>query len=336
MSESQRTRGRRLPEPAMATLVAIVCVALVGVLALVGSRAGVAGAQLTPPAGSPVASPAAGPCEAPEGTPAATEGMAAEQVEGTPLAGAVPEGTPVENAMADEAIAAAENFVNCWNAGEFEAALALVTPTFVEQRLNVDSPDEALELLEEEDQPQFTILARGNVLSYDDGRTSVDIIYLFGEHQYVEARWFMVTADEQLLIDQEAMLPPRPEGETSAVISFSIAEDAEAGTTADENPVAFDQTSELTVADIVTLHGVNNGEERHIFTLVQFGDDPTMGTPAADEFDPTQGEFVGQLSLAGGEQGDMVLLSLQPGVYVLYDPAVEGSVAPLTIVEPAA
>ena len=300
---------------------------LLAVVLAFGRVSGV-GAQATPEAGT-MASPAAGPCEAPDGTVGmAASPMASPVAEATPVAdAAAPVGTPVDDqALADEVMSAVENFINCWNAGDLGAAFALATPNLLQAQLGVADAAQAEASLADVELPLFTILEAGDVQSHDDGRVSSHVVYMLGEHQYSDSRWYFVRAGDHLLLDEVQQLRPQPEGDT-AVVSFSVADDA--------TPVAFDQFSEIPTTDVVILYGVNNGAERHIFTVVRLPEGMT-GTPEPGAMPPTDAEFVGRISLGPGEQQELALVNLPPGTYVLFDIAVEGSAATLTVTEPAA
>jgi len=345
--EARRGRGQRKPVPARVARLAILCVALVGLLAVAGGRGSTARAQVEPEA-SPVMNPTMGECVAGEGTPMATveeTAIAAATPAATPAGSPAttptptpaPVGTPVEGAMADDAIAAAQNLAFCWNAGDLDGVLSLVTPNLLQDKFGAADAAAATELLTGMGElPPYTILGAGNVQTWDDGRASVDLVYLLGEYQFVEARWFLVMAGDQMLIDEEVLLPSVPEGDINFIVPFGVANDA--------SPVLFgtSTSSRVTTADILTLHGRNCALPcrapigQRVFFVVRVADDPAAGTPAADEFDPAAGEFIGTLSLAGNEEGDIALVNLDPGVYALYDAAVEGSVASLIVAEPEA
>lgn len=291
----------------------VAALALGGALAV--AAAAPAAAQGTPEAAT--ASPAAGECVVVEAGEMAMAASPAAEAGGEEEYAA----TPAAADVADEAVAAATNLANCWNGGDLAGVLAQVTPNLLQTKFGVADGAAAEAALADMDLPLYTIVETGAVNTYDDGRASLDLTYRLGDHQYTEARWYMVRAGDALLIDEEELLLPRPEGDTT-VIGFSVADDA--------SPVAFDQSTEIAAAPATILSGTNNGAERHIFTVVRL--EEGMGTPAAGE--RPQGEFVGQVSIAPGATEDLALLDLEPGTYVLFDPAVAGSLATLTVTEP--
>ncbi|MDP9368966.1 MAG: hypothetical protein M3Q03_11920 [Chloroflexota bacterium] len=301
--------------------------ALLAMLGLSGTRAAFAQEDIA----SPVASPTTGDCVANEGEPPA---MTAE--EATPAAGeeaTEPEGTPVEGEEADAAIAAIENFVHCYNAGDFESVLTLVTDNFIETELGFADRDEAAEMMgemmEAEQVPQFTLLSADNVQSYDDDRLSVDAVYLQGEYQYVDSTIFLVmNDDDELFLDAESYNLPQPEGD-STVVGVSIADDT--------TPLAFDQAADeetgnrtITPFEVINIFVTNSGAEAHNIVVLRT-EEGAVGTPVAEGGVPEGDEFVGQLMLDPGEQATMALLNLPEGEYVIFDPAVEGSAVVLAV-----
>lgn len=310
---------------------------LAGGLAVVGVAG--AGAQATPQAGAGVvpsggveASPATGPCEAPDGMPGMEIEAASPEASPVGGEGVLAVGTPVEgDELADDAEAAVENFANCWNAGDVEAVLGLVTLNFVQAQYGVDSADAAAELLGEEGAlPEISLVATGDVLTFDDGRASIDLDYLLGPYQYTSARWYMVEADGQLLIDEQELTVPQPDVEASSVIGVGFVDD--------ETGLAFDagaddvggRTIPLLPAIIVTV-GNTVGTESRIVSIVRLDEAPA-GTPEAGDFPEDGGEFVAMFTVAAGGSPSVALVNLSPGSYVVGE--MGGDSVPLTITEP--
>ena len=319
-------------------ILAALALVLTGALAFVGVAP--TGAQGTPEA-SPMASPAAGPCEAPEdGTTAIVATPMASPVadEGTPEAEATePIGTPVEDDVAEDAVAAVENFANCWNAGDLDAVLALVTPNLIQTKFGAASADEARTALQDLGElPQYTVLSTGDVQSYDDGRVSVDVEYMLGQYQYVDARWFLVEAGDQLLIDEEELLPPMPEGDTTAV-GVLVSEDDPTTADVDETGLALTGGDAQPPFPVVIFQALSTTPALHVLTIFRLAEGteatPVTGTPAG-------GEFVGQIATTPGDPAtrsavDIALLNLEPGAYAVVDLAGGFSVV-FTVSEPAA
>lgn len=286
------------------------------VAAAVGLGAGFAPtvAQEASPAAMPV-----GECVPPPAmaTAGAEGGMA------TPRAAADLVATPASVEVADRAVAAVANFVACWNAGDLGAALALVTPNLLQTSFGLADAQAAEAALPELDLGPITLLAAGDVATYEDGRAAVDVSYRRGDYQYVDARWFLVERDGELQIDQEQLLPPRPEGD-QAVVGFTLT---------DEAPVAFDQTTEIAAPPVLVVSGSNTGADPAIVHLLQL---PAMaGTPMPGEV-PADGKVIGFVAIAPGEREDVALVGLPAGTYAVVEPAAAGSVATLTLLPAAA
>jgi hypothetical protein len=227
----------------------------------------------------------------------------------------------IDPALVTSVVMTLDRFVACWNAGNGEALLSLVTPRYLQTRFNVRSVAAArLALSAQPTLPPIALIEPGAIHTYPDGRLSLDYTYQLGRYQIVRARLILKPAGPHLLLDDEAPLWPRPLGDTT-VIGFSLADDT--------SPISFDQSEAIAASPVVILSGVNDGDQRHIVMLWRqttgASGDPLLG-----------GEFVGYLSLAPGERQEMVLLDLPPGIYRLVDGAVVGSAATLIVTEPAA
>jgi len=321
---SKVMRERRI----MAPPVGILTIALLLVVALAGSRFGQTQAQdATPAAGSGecVAATGAAPAEAADAADAATPAAA-------------PVGTPVDAATSDAAIAAATNFVNCYNAGDVESLVTLVTPKFLEALTDESDAAAAAAVLGEAAaaglllSPIAVVSADAeSVATYDDGRASIDLGYTQGPYQYVAATWYMVMAGSDLLIDEEVLDGLAPEGDT-IIKSASVADDV--------SSVVFGQGGAVTESEVLTIHIINLAatvdNTYHLYAVPAPVD---TGTPLAEgevAATPTgaeamAGELVATLTVPAGGEDDMYLLGLPVGSYVLVNPAVEGSVATLTV-----
>lgn len=286
---------------------------------------GVSGAlaQESTPAATPgmveCVAPEAGMAPATMGTPAASPATDAE---------AAAEGTPADEALAAEVIATIENYTACYNASEFGAALALTTPTYLTTLFSTDDVAQIEAALAMSPIPTTTILSLENVLTYDDGRVSVDSEYMSGDYQYVNSRNFLVRSGDTFLVDDEEYLPATPDVETSAVVGYTIADDT--------TPLAFDQSTSVAEIEGLVLYGLNNGVERHTVALLRLPEG-TAGTPVAElPAEQMMGaEIIGAVIIEPGERAELVLLNLPVGSYVLLDPAVPDSSAELTVTEPA-
>jgi hypothetical protein len=318
--ESRTNRRSWLPLAA-----ALRATALATGLALVGIT-GATAQEATPgatPGGMEMECVAVDATMAPEsgmmGTPAASP-----MADATP---AVAEGTAADETLAAEATAAIENFIACSNAGDFASVLAMMTPEYVLDLFGTDDVAAIEQALAGVPLPPTQILSIGNVMTYDDGRVSVDGEYMISDYQYSHSRIFLVQAGDTLLIDHEDFLPAMPDVEQTAIISYTIPDDT--------STLAFDQSTTVPAIEGLILYGANNGAERHSVALLRLPDE-AAGTPVA-EIGMEQmmgGELIGVIIIEPGEREELVLVNLPPGTYLLADALVQGSAAVLTITEP--
>ncbi|MFM9108380.1 MAG: hypothetical protein ACKOWF_16970 [Chloroflexota bacterium] len=298
-----------IPSPARRAILSAQAIALGGALAI-GAVASAAAAA----AAAPVAQDAA--CTA------LTVAMP-EMAAATPEAEQDLVGTAASEEVTAAATAAAENAVACFNSGDLGAFLSTVTPNFLQTSFGVADAKAAEAALPELNIGAISEVELSNAYTYENGQVSIDAHYNWGDHQHVDGRWYMVEVDGQWLIDHEHLLPPDAEGD-KAFVSYSVADDA--------SPVGLDQRSEISTIPVLVLHGINNGESHRFFTVHAL---PAMeGTPMPGEM-PEGGKAIGFVAIAPGEQEDLALVGLEPGLYAISDSAVEGSVALLTITEPA-
>lgn len=215
---------------------------------------------------------------------------------------AAPAGTPVDDAAADAAVAAANAYVECYNASaDTELQISNLTP-------DIDS-----------------------AVTYDDGRTSIGVAYMLGEYQYVAATWHMVEAADGLQVAEERLGGLAPEGDT-VIISASVAGDNE--------PIAFDQRSEIFESEVTTIHIVNTAATTsntyYLYSVpaAEGGATPVaaeaMATPTGEEAMAT-GELIGMITVPAGGEADFQFIGLPVATYVLVNPNVEGSTATLLV-----
>jgi hypothetical protein len=259
--------------------------------------------------------------------------MAPEAEMGTPAASPAGEetaaaGMPADEAIAADAIATIENFIACSNAGDFASVLNMMTPAYVLDLFGTDDVAAIEQSLAGVQLPPTQILSLGNVMTYDDGRVSVDGEYMITDYQYSHSRIFLVQAGDALLIDHEDFLPSMADVEQTAVIGYTIPDDT--------SSLAFDQSTTVPAVEGLILYGANNGTERHSVALLRLPDE-AAGTPVA-EIGMEQmmaGELIAVINIEPGERAEMVLIDLPPGTYLLADALVQGSAAVLTVTEPA-
>ena len=229
-----------------------------------------------------------------------------------------PTPVPVPNAVVDPRLdamttTAAAALEACWNADDWNAVAAIVTPRFLQTALGIDAPDvpartRALATL---DPGPLRIETIGPVGIWSDGRGAVDVLYLRGRGnpvQAIAARWFLVAERGVVRFDEEVLRLPPPLGDR-ITIGFAIADD--------QQPLQWNDPAggEILDSPVIALHGANRGQEFHTFLL-----------------EGTGGETLGVLTLPPWHQGDLVLLELPAGTYRLHDPAVPGSELSLKVI----
>jgi hypothetical protein len=286
-------------------------IALLVALSLIGSSVAVTSAQEASP--SPT-----GTCDAPAlppGTPTPHEatpeggmaGMATPEMAASPAVEATPAelaGTPADEATAAEVIAAAQNIVNCLESGNLEAAVALMTPEFILSFFGYTNPYDLLAGGDLEG-TTFGNFTAENVLTYDDGSVSVDVTYMQSEYQFVAERWFLVQDEGYWKIDRLVTMQPQPEGDT-AVLGVAMTE------------YAFTPNApSVTGQPVVIFHGINQGAEPHEMAVLRLPEGVTVEQLLEDESLFDQVEFIGFNFYEPGQEGDIALVGLDPGVYTL-------------------
>jgi hypothetical protein len=272
--------------------------------------------RMTPPAADTIATPgAAVTCQAPPpATPSPTPAG-----DTSSLLGPTPTPAPDPDAIVDPrldamAATAATALEACWNARDWNAVASILTPRFLQSSLGIDTPRKAepVEALTALELGPLHIETIGPVGIWSDGRGAVDVLYLRGRGnpvQAVAARWFLIAERGVVRFDEEVLLLPPPLGDR-VTVGFAIADD--------QQPMQWSSptSGEIPVSPVTALHGANRGRESHSFLL-----------------EGTGGETVGALTLPPWRQGDLVLLDLPAGTYRLHDPAVPGSELVLRVTE---
>ena len=205
--------------------------------------------------------------------------------------------------MAATAAAALEA---CWNTRDWDAVASILTPRFLETALGIDTAQKAeqVQALAALELGPLHIETIGPVGIWSDGRGAIDVLYLRGRGnpvQAVAARWFLIAERGAVRFDEEVLLLPPPLGDR-ITIGFAIADD--------QQPLQWNDPAggEIPVSPVTALHGGNRGRDAHTFLL-----------------EGTGGETLGVLTLPPWRQGDLVLLDFPAGTYRLHDPAVPGS-----------
>ena len=245
-------------------------------------------------------------CQAPVATPTLTpEPTSSPFRDPTPTPAADPD-APVDPLLEAMTREAATNLEACWNAAAWDAVAANLTPRFLRTSLGIDVADPADQAaaLAALALGPVRIEEMGPVVLWSDGRGAVDVLYLRGRGnpvQAVAARWFLVAHQGKVRFDEEALLPPPMLGDR-VTVGFGIADD--------EQPLRWDGAFDghAPTSAVIALHGANRGWQAHTVQMLN-----------------DAGDVVGVLTLPSWRQGDLVLLDLPPGRYRLRDPVVPGS-----------
>ena len=213
------------------------------------------------------------------------------------------EGTPSQGVQ-KEVLAAARNFVNCWNARQYEAVLSIITPEFLKSFLVLQNPADALIVLAGLPDLTYTVHSLGDVRMHKDGRVSVAIEYT-AVHQQKVARWYFLKKDGSWRLDQEDRL------------TFDLGVD---NTVVDVQMKDFSYTlSTATVAakPSVTFRVKNDGGLPHEMVLVRVaaGIDPTKLLQPGVK--PEGVDFFGQTMRVPGQSEDVVVTGMTPGQYIM-------------------
>jgi hypothetical protein len=292
----------------------VVAFALLLTMGVTLGRTGIASAQ--------DATPAAGECDAPAlppGTPTPMEeaspegedmaGMdhgtpAVEDAEAAPAEEAAPAGTPADDATTAEVQAGAQNIINCFASGNVESVAALLTPAFIQGYFGVPTVYDVLDQGHLEGAPYGEDTTVDQVLTYDDGSVSVDVLYAQSSYQTAAERWTLVQDGGYWKMDNLAPIEaPAPEGDT-AVVGVVLTEYAFAP-----------NVPSVVQMPVITFHLQNQGVEDHEMVLLRLPEGVAFDEVMADEALQEQVEFIGFGFAAPGEESDAHFAGLEPGIY---------------------
>jgi len=265
---------------------------------------------------TPEASPAV-ECDAPAfvatgpATPEAMAGMDMASPVAAEEADTEDEGTPADEATTAAATAAAENLIACVNGGDYESGVALMTDNFLMETFGTSSTTEAVTNLEGQvfENPQI-----GDVRSYEDGSVSVEVSYKQGPYQIVGDVWYLVQDGDYWKIDGLGTFTPPFEGD-SAVVGVNLT-----STTGDDGSITYSiepNTPSVAQPEVLVLHGVNADTVDHEIVVLKLPDGADPAGLLDGTIQDSDIEFLGQISLEAGEQGDLVLEGVPAGVYTL-------------------
>lgn len=327
------------------------CVRLAAAALALGifTSAGIAGvsAQDASPAATPAVAcvspglPPGTPTPPETGSPVAMEGMDM----GTPAAEAQEDvtGTPADEATSAQAIAVLENYVACFNEGQASGDpglyVALESTNWVASQGYATRYDR---VAGEMSSPFKTaeLLNAGGVMTWNDGRVSVDAQLLIGPYWYTHWRIFFAEEDGTWLYDEQANLPPTPDVDFVAVNGMNIAEVADEATGKSAPALtALSGSTDFTSSDALIFNISNALDIPYSVAVVQTpeGVDPTGLLDGSVSFDDLTIFGVAN-DIAPEGSGDLTLLHLPAGSYAFLAFSEESSdgallVTPFTVTD---
>lgn len=290
-------RRRLLALPALVALLALALVACSG--------SGIGGDA----AGQLVANQTSSSCDAPPFPSGTVTPAGANPLPGitTVTAQAVPKdhgGTP-GSAVKREVIAAARNYVNCWNERKFEAVITLTTADFLKSFLVLANPQDAIIVLNGLPDVRYDVLSLGDARNEPGGRVSVAVEYNI-IHQQKVSRWYFLKRDGRWLLDQEERLS-FDLGVQKSTIDIQAADFSYAVSPA-----------RVPASQAVVLKITNNGKLPHEVVVVRADANVNPTALLQPGVKPDGVEFVGQaMAVAGGGKAEIVLTGLKPDRYIL-------------------
>jgi uncharacterized cupredoxin-like copper-binding protein len=254
--------------------------------------------------------------ELPPGTPTPMDMASPEAMppmmmeEASPEAEAEVVGAPADEATAAAAVAAAQNLAACVNSGNYAGAAALLTDNAVMEITGTGNPYDVVAGFEEEGFA-FANFTTGAVYAYEDGSVSVDVQYNESQYQVTGERWYLVQDGEYWKLDRFEPVTPIVDGDT-AVVGVSLTDYA----------FTFNVSS-VVQPEVLMFQVRNDGTEPHELVLFRMpeGAETAEDVAAMLEEDP-EGSFMGEDSFIGatfampGEQSNLTLVGLEPGLYV--------------------
>ncbi len=293
-------------------------VALVLVVNLVGNGRGSRTlAQESTPATACVAPdlPPATPVPVEDGTEhdhEATPEAQAETEDAGPMSLATPEGeAPADEATAAATIAGVENLIACINTGDYVGLTALMTESFIHTVLGVPSSADVPATFD--GAVPLEVVSLDNVLTYEDGSSSVDIVYtgLFNGPGGISAeRWFIVEDGGYLKINFLAPIA-MPDGALPEAIVVDV-------TMVDYAFALGQSTLPANTPIIFRLANTSAGGEGHVAVLVTYPEGTTPETLISGESDvEASTAFLAEVYLDPGQTGDMAVTGLEAGTYFL-------------------
>jgi uncharacterized cupredoxin-like copper-binding protein len=248
-------------------------------------------------------------------------------------------GTPADGADAEAIVAAANNAIACVNGGDLEGAAALMTTNFMMSEFDTGNPYDVAMFLDGFSFGEATV---ENPQTYEDGRVSADVSYMGSQYQIAGETWFLVQDGDFWKIDESTLYTPAYDGD-SAIVGVQLTE--EEGEGGAKTYAITPNAPSVVETEVLLLHGVNLGTEGHEIVMIKLPEGADATGLLDGSIAESDVEFIGQITLAPGEEGDMVLMGVPAGVYTLvcFFPgpdgaphAANGMVSPFEVTAPAA
>ena len=186
-----------------------------------------------------------------------------------------------------------------------------MTPNFLMETFGITNPYDAVEFMTG---TTFGDFSASNPRVYEDGSVSADATYMGSQFQLTGETWHFVDGGDYWMVDSLDGFTPEFDGD-SAIVGVNLTEATDdAGVVTYAIEPNAPSSPEMEVLD---FHAINAGAMDHELVVLQLpeGADPAglMDGSIAE----TDVNFIGQITVAAGEQGDMVLVGLPAGVYTL-------------------
>ena len=213
------------------------------------------------------------------------------------------QGRPSDQVSA-EVVAAARNFVNCWNQRRFEAVVALTTEDWHKAHYVLKNPSDLIFASEGSPDIPFTIHTLDDLQKHEDGRVSVHTTYLW-VHAEVASRWYFVKEDGRWLFDQEER-EPVDLGVQTTVVEMEMTEFA-----------YHIKTPKVKKSEAITIKAKNVGGLPHEMFLVRLSSDFNPAKLFQSNQQPEGVEFFGHLVEESGQSGEVTVTGMEPGDYIM-------------------
>ncbi len=225
---------------------------------------------------------------------------------------ATPEGeAPADEATAAATIAGVENLIACINTGDYVGLSALMTESFIHTVLGVPSAADVPASFE--GAVPLEVVSLDNVLTYEDGSASVDIVFtgFFNGPGGISAeRWFIVEDGGFFKIN---IITPiaMPEGALPGAVVVDV-------TLVDYAFALSESTLPANTPIIFRLTNQSAGGEGHVAALLTYPDGTTPESLISGESDiQASTAFFAGAYLDPGQTGEMAVTGLEAGMYFL-------------------